>query len=435
MLSHDMIKLMRRISAMCREEIGARALAAEADDQRDPDERDEQAFLLAAGFLSADAEGSALGPDEREDVAAAVVDDLYYLGPLEDLLHDDDVTEIMVNSPRDVYIERNGRLERTEVTFEDDRHVKAVIDRIAGNANRRCDEGEPLCDCVLVRPGEAFDGSRVNAVCKGIAVDHNLLDIRKFRTDAVSPEFLRRTGSLDQRICEILEALVRGRMNIVISGGTGSGKTTLLNAMSSFIPDAQRIVTIEDTAELRLQKPHWVRMQSRPANTEGSGEITIEQLVKNALRQRPDRIVVGECRGAEAFQMIQAMSTGHAGSLTTVHANNSRDALNRLRSMIQMADIHMDAPDILELVARAIDFVVQIERFPDGSRRVVEISEVQGMQGDVVTMAPIIAFHQDPWYGGEVTGAFAPTGERFDEDHARRLASNGVEVDDWWFSE
>lgn len=276
----------------------------------------------------------------------------------------------MVNAPDDVWVERAGLLQKTPVTFEDDEHVKFVINRIASADGRRCDEAQPLCDCILNRPGAIFNGSRVAATAKGIAVDHNILNIRKFRPDAVEPEDLMALGTFDQRMLEFMEAIVLGRMNVVIAGGTGSGKTTLLNACSSFIPDNQRIVTIEDAPELRLQKPHVVRKTARRPNIEGEGEITIRQLVIHALRERPDRIVVGECRGGEAFDMIQAMMTGHEGSLTTVHSSNAREATTRLRSMIQQTGTEMRSEQIMELIASAIDFIVFVNRFDiDGSRQ------------------------------------------------------------------
>lgn len=280
--------------------------ASESDEQRDSRARD-----LLAEIIDSSPEGSRLDDDSFNAVIQAGLNDLYYLGPIEELLPDTSISEIMVNAPDDVWVERAGLLQKVPVTFEDDEHVKFIINRIASADGRRCDEAQPLCDCILNRPGAVFNGSRVAATAKGIAVDHNILNIRKFRPDAVEPEDLMSLGTFDQRMLEFMEAIVLGRMNVVIAGGTGSGKTTLLNACSSFIPDNQRIVTIEDAPELRLQKPHVVRKTARRPNIEGEGEITIRQLVIHALRERPDRIVVGECRGGEAFDMIQAMMTGH----------------------------------------------------------------------------------------------------------------------------
>ena len=342
----------------------------------------------------------------------------------------------MVNAPDDVWVERAGMLQKTPVAFEDDEHVKFVINRIASADGRRCDEAQPLCDCILNRPGAIFNGSRVAATAKGIAVDHNILNIRKFRPDAVEPEDLMALGTFDQRMLEFMEAIVLGRMNIVIAGSTGSGKTTLLNACSSFIPDNQRIVTIEDAPELRLQKPHVVRKTARRPNIEGEGEITIRQLVIHALRERPDRIIVGECRGGAAFDMIQAMMTGHEGSLTTVHSSNAREATTRLRSMIQQTGTEMRSEQIMELIASAIDFIVFVNRFAiDGSRKITEIAEVQGMQGDVITIGTIMRFEQTGFSeDGKVLGEFMPTGERITPAHREKLFARGVYVDDdFWF--
>ena len=283
--------------------------------------------------------------------------------------------------------------------FEDDDHVKFTIDRIAAGMNRRCDEASPLCDCTIVRPGTPFNGSRVNAVLKGVAVDHHLINIR---------------------------------MSTIVAGGTGSGKTTLLNAISLYIPPEERIITIEDTPELRLNQPHVARMETRDANVEGKGRIDYRDLVTNALRQRPDRIIVGECRDAAAFDMLQAMTTGHDGSLTTIHADNCREVPTRLRTLVQQANTGMSSREILEYISQAIDFIIYTER-SHGVRRVTEIAEVQGMQGDVVTIAPIVRFEHDP-NDPEHSGWFVPTGERFMRRHIEKMANEGVFVDDDWFN-
>ena len=298
--------------------------------------------------------------------------------------------------------------------------------------NRRCDEASPLCDCTIVRPGTPFNGSRVNASLKGVAVDHNIITIRKFRKDALTPEALMANGSFDRRMLEIMRAIVEGRMSTIVAGGTGSGKTTLLNAISLYIPHAERIITIEDTPELRLNQPHVIRMETRDANVEGKGLITYRDLVTNALRQRPDRIIVGECRDAAAFDMLQAMTTGHDGSLTTIHADNCREVPVRLRTLVQQANTGMSSREILEYISQAIDFIIYTER-SHGVRRVTEIAEVQGMQGDVVTIAPIVRFEHDP-NDPEHSGWFVPTGERFMRRHIEKMSNEGVYVNDDWFN-
>ena len=411
-------------------------LTAGGADTTDDVARDARARDLIGEIVDSSQEGAGLSDEEFNRVVQAAIDDLFYLGPIEELLPDTTISEIMVNGPDDVWVERAGLLEKVPVIFEDDAHVKFVIDRIATADGRRCDEAQPLCDCILNRPGAVFDGSRVAATVKGIAVDHNILNIRKFRPDAVEPEDLMRLGTFDQRMLEFMEAIVLGRMNVVIAGGTGSGKTTLLNACSSFIPDNQRIVTIEDAPELRLQKPHVIRKTARRPNIEGEGEVTIRQLVNHVLRERPDRIVVGECRGGEAFDMIQAMMTGHEGSLTTVHSSDAREATTRLRSMIQQTGTEMRSDQIMELIASAIDFIVFVNRFDiDGSRKITEIAEVQGMQGDVITMGTIMRFEQTGFSeDGRVLGEFMPTGERITPAHREKLIARGVYVDDdFWF--
>lgn len=380
-------------------------------------------------------------PGLADDIATAVADDLYRLGPLEDLLSAPEVSEIMVNAPDDVRVEVGGKIGRTGYRFRDDAHVMRIIQRICDADNRRCDNTNPMCDCTLHRPGAPFDGSRVNAVAKPIAVDHPLIDIRKFSDDKLGIDELIGLGTLDRRVASFLGALVRARMNIVVMGGTGSGKTTLLNVMSDFIPDDQRIITVEDTAELSLHKSHVLRMEARQANIEGTGEVSIRQIIINNLRQRPDRIIVGECRGAEAFDLLQAMGTGHDGSLTTIHANDARGALSRLQMMVQMSAAGAQLPQsaIMQVICAAVDFVVCINRFPDGSRKVTEVCEVQGMQEDghgraVATMAPIMRFDVDGYDdSGRILGSFAPTGEHVSPAHLARFAVNGVDVDPSWF--
>lgn len=373
---------------------------------------------------------------QQRSIARFVIDDLFQLGPLEPALADPDITEIMVNGPQEVYVERRGELMLTDLHFFDDAHIEKIIARIVSADHRRCDQQSPMCDCTLHRVGFPFDGSRVNAVVRPIAVDHPVLNIRKFRNDVLTDASLIASGSLDENTRNLLRSLVIARMNIIVMGGTGTGKTTLLNMLSGYIPASQRIITVEDTTELKLQQEHWVRLESRQPNSEGAGEITIRQLVKNTLRQRPDRIVVGEVRGAEAFDLLQAMGSGHDGSLTTLHANDPRQSLNRLMMLVQQSEAggNMPVSGIMQIITDAVDFIVHVKRFPDGSRRISEVTEVCGMQGDVPITAPIIKFHQTGVSDrGEIQGFFEPTGNRFCDKHRMSFANNGVQIDPKWF--
>lgn len=429
MLNRSQLKIERDLVRRCREELAEQSLFTQAVER----DKVEIARELARGFLLSSPVIEVIRDYEVELILKAVIDDLFFLGPLEEPLADSNVTEIMVNAPDRVFIEQFGEMELTDILFEDDDHVKSIIDRIAASSGRRCDEGQPLCDCVLIRPGAPFDGSRVNAVCKGISVDHHSLNIRKFNHGTVRMERLMETGMFSQPMLEFLEAAMVGRLNFLIVGGTGSGKTTLTNGLSNFIPDSQRVIVIEDTPELKINKPNLLRHQYRPPNPEGEGEVTIRDLVKNALRERPDRIIVGECRGAEAYDMLRAISSGHVGSITTIHADDTRDAVISLRTMVQVAGFDMSSKDILDYISRCFDIIVSVERGMDGLRRITEIAEIQGMEGDQVRIAPIFRFEQDPYEGGRVSGRFAATGERMLERHLRRLARNGVSVEDWWF--
>ena len=350
----------------------------------------------------------------RKDVTSAehasrirheVIEEALGLGPLESLLHEPDITEIMVNGYANIFVERRGRIERTAKQFVDDRQVRLVIERIIAPLGRRLDESSPMVDARLP------DGSRVNAIVAPLAIDGPTLTIRRFGTKRFGVDDLIKSNSITPPVMDFLRAAVEARLNILVSGGTGSGKTTLLNALSSFIPKSDRIVTIEDAAELKLDQPHVVRLESRPPNLEGKGHITIRDLVRNSLRMRPDRIVVGECRGGEALDMLQAMNTGHDGSLTTVHANTARDALARVETMVLKAGFELPVRAIREQVAGAVDLVVQVSRLRDGSRRVVGVSEIVGMEGDVVTMQELVRFHQRGLDGqGKVIGDFEPCG-------------------------
>ncbi len=321
--------------------------------------------------------------DERREIVRQLTDDILGYGPIEPLLRDESVTEIMVNAPDKVYVERNGKLERTDVRFVDESHVMRIIDKIVSQVGRRVDEASPMVDARLP------DGSRVNAIIPPLALRGPTVTIRKFSRDPYTINDLITFGTVTARSAQFIAACVKGKLNILISGGTGTGKTTTLNAMSAFIPANERIVTIEDAAELQLQQDHVVTLESRPANIEGMGEIKIRELVRNALRMRPDRIIVGEVRGAETLDMLQAMNTGHEGSLTTIHANTPRDALARLETLVLTAGVELPHRAIREQIASAFDLLVQIERLVDGSRRVTAISEVLGMEADVVTLQDV----------------------------------------------
>ncbi len=321
--------------------------------------------------------------DERREIVRQLTDDILGYGPIEPLLRDESVTEIMVNAPDKVYVERNGKLERTDVQFVDEAHVMRIIDKIVSQVGRRVDESSPMVDARLP------DGSRVNAIIPPLAINGPTVTIRKFSRDPYTINDLISFGTVTARSAQFIAACVKGKLNILISGGTGTGKTTTLNAMSAFIPSSERIVTIEDAAELQLQQDHVVTLESRPANIEGMGEIKIRELVRNALRMRPDRIIVGEVRGAETLDMLQAMNTGHEGSLTTIHANTPRDALARLETLVLTAGVELPHRAIREQIASAFDLLVQIERLVDGSRRVTAISEVLGMEADVVTLQDV----------------------------------------------
>ena len=327
------------------------------------------------------------------------------LGPLEDLLADDSVTEIMVNGPSKVYVERNGRLSLSDCQFTDDASVMAVIERIIAPLGRRCDESQPYVDARLA------DGSRVNAIIAPLAISGPTITIRKFAKKALTPDDFIRFGTWTHNVAEFMRLCVLLRKNIIVAGGTGSGKTTLLNLLSGYIPRSERIVTVEDAAELRLQQPHVVRLEARPANIEGKGAVPIRDLVKNCLRMRPDRIIVGECRGGEALDMLQAMNTGHDGSLTTVHANSPRDVVSRLETMVLMSGMELPSRAIREQIASAVDIIIHESRLSDGSRKVIAVSEVTGLEGNQIVMQDIFAFRQEGvGEDGKVVGELRPTG-------------------------
>ena len=366
-------------------------------------------------------EAAPLSVIQRRHVVRQIEDEVMGLGPLEPLLADPSVSDILVNGPNNIYVERSGKLQRTAVRFNDDAHLLNIIDRIVSKVGRRIDESTPMVDARLK------DGSRVNAIIPPLAIDGPVLSIRRFRKDALNIDDLVRYGSLNPALVGLLRAIVMARLNVMISGGTGSGKTTLLNAMSAFIPERERIVTIEDSAELQLQQPHVVRLETRQVNVEGRGQITQRDLVRNSLRMRPDRIVVGEVRGAEALDMLQAMNTGHDGSLTTIHANSSRDALSRVETMVAMTGITFPISALRNQIASAIDVIIHMERQEDGCRRIISVQEISGMEADTIVMSEIFNFSRSGVdEKGNVIGKFSATGivpEFYD-----RIRKRGIEL-------
>jgi pilus assembly protein CpaF len=358
---------------------------------------------------------------ERERLAQEVLDEVFGLGPLEPLLADPTISDILVNTHKRVYIERKGMLESTSVQFRDDVHLMGIIDRIVSAIGRRVDESSPMVDARLA------DGSRVNAIIPPLAVDGPCLSIRRFGRDPLTADDLLRNNSLTQNMLDLMHGCVKARLNVLISGGTGAGKTTFLNVLSSFISNRERIVTIEDAAELQLHQEHVVRLETRPPNIEGRGAIHQRQLVINSLRMRPDRIIVGEVRGEEALDMLQAMNTGHDGSLTTIHANTPRDAVARLETMVAMANLNIPESAIRRQISAAIDVVVQVSRLSDGTRKVISLAEITGMEGEVVTMQDIFMFRKRGIReNGEVIGEFVPTGVR--PKFAEKLLVTGIQL-------
>jgi len=359
--------------------------------------------------------------DTKEVVVAHVVDEMVGLGPLESLLRDPDVSEVMVNAPDEVYVERDGLLYESDVRFRDEAHVRGIVDRIVASIGRHVDEASPMVDARL------RDGSRVNVIIPPLAPRSAVVTIRKFRTDRYQMSDIVAIGTLSEHMAQVLDGCVRAKLNILVSGGTGTGKTTLLNALSASIPSRERVVTIEDPIELKLQQRHVISLEARPASAEGRGEVGQRDLVRNALRMRPDRIIVGEVRGAEAFDMMQAMNTGHEGSLTTVHANTARDALGRIENMVMMAGFEMPINAIREQMASAFDVIIQLSRLSDGSRRIVSLTEVAGMEGPRISLQDVFAYKQQGiGPDGKVIGELAATGIR--PQFADRIRTFGIEL-------
>jgi pilus assembly protein CpaF len=362
-----------------------------------------------------------LNLSERERIFTEVLDEVLGLGPLETLLKDPTVSDILVNTYKSIYVERFGKIESTDVRFKDDDHLRTIIDKIVSSVGRRVDESTPMVDARLQ------DGSRVNVIIPPLALDGPMVSIRRFAVTPLELEDLVGFKTLTPQIGELLKGIVRAKLNVLISGGTGSGKTTLLNILSRFIPEEERIVTIEDAAELQLKQDHVVRLETRPPNIEGKGEVIQRDLVRNSLRMRPDRIILGEVRGAESFDMLQAMNTGHDGSLTTIHANSTRDALMRLETMVAMANLDIPSQFLRRYISSAINVIVQVSRMVDGKRRLVGLQEIVGMEGDIITMQEIFSFKQagvDP--DGNVRGRFAFSGVR--PKFSERLISSGIDV-------
>jgi pilus assembly protein CpaF len=364
---------------------------------------------------------------ERDRIVVELLNEVFGLGPIEPLLADPAVSDILVNGPYEVYVERKGLLEHTDVTFKDEEHLMRIIERIVSRIGRRVDESSPMVDARLP------DGSRINAIIPPLSLNGPVLSIRRFGTSPLCAEDLVSNGTITAEMLELLKAAVQGKLNLLISGGTGAGKTTLLNVLSGYIPNSERIITIEDAAELQLKQKHVIRLETRPPNIEGKGAVRQRQLVSNSLRMRPDRIVVGEVRGDEAVDMLQAMNTGHEGSITTIHANSPRDALTRLEMMISMANLNLPEKAARHQIASALQAVIQISRLPDGSRKILTLSEITGMEGDTITMQDLFVFERHGYdERNRVQGRFRATGIR--PKFSEKLASVGITIPGEWFA-
>ena len=406
------------------EQIGSDTLQmGEANDKREKLRGKIEELVITVGSE----QGISLSRSEHERVIEDLLNEILGLGPIEPLLNEPDITEIMVKGVDLVYVEKNGRLTEADVSFKDKDHLMNIIQKIVAPLGRRVDESQPYCDARLP------DGSRVNIIIPPLALDGPTVTIRKFSEDPFGVEDLIDFGTLSRQMADFLNGCVEAALNIIVSGGTGSGKTTTLNVLSSFIPHDLRIVTVEDSAELQLQQEHVVRLETRPPNIEGEGEVTMRDLVKNSLRMRPDRIIVGECRGGEALDMLQAMNTGHDGSLTTVHANNPRESISRLETLVMMAGMELPQKAIREQISSAVDLIVQQSRLRDGSRKIISITEVQGMEEDTVVLSEIFTFEQEGMVDGKIVGELKPTGVR--PSFYERFKQEGIELPDDLFVE
>lgn len=401
-VSNDFLKLKEQLHALLVEKVNSTPTWIEYDDEQQKD----LIRQFIEGQLSSSFRNIPLNKFEKDRLIKEIIQEAKGYGPLDPLLEDPTISDILVNGAKNVFVEKNGKIYKTNVTFKDNQHLRNIIERIVSKVGRRIDEKSPMVDARLA------DGSRVNAIIPPLAIDGPSLSIRKFKQDAGSLESLLAWSSLTKEMAETLAIAVKAKLNIVISGGTGAGKTTLLNSLSSRIPNDERIITIEDSAELALQQEHVVRLETRPPNIEGTGQITARDLVINALRMRPDRIVVGECRGAETLDMLQAMNTGHDGSLTTLHANSPRDALSRLETMAMYSGIDLPEKNIKSQIASAIDLIIQVSRLQDGSRKISSVSEITGMEGNVISMQEIFVFEQTGYENLKVIGHHCSTGIR-----------------------
>lgn len=400
--SNDFLNLKEQLHVLLVEKVNSTPTWANYDDEQ----QKELIAQFVENQLVNNFRNIPLNKFEKDKLIKEIIQEAKGYGPLDPLLADPSISDILVNGAKNVFVEKNGKLFKTSVTFKDNQHLRNIIERIVSKVGRRIDEKSPMVDARL------SDGSRVNAIIPPLAIDGPSLSIRKFKRDAGSLEGLLKWGSLSKEMAETLSVAVKARLNIVISGGTGAGKTTLLNSLSSQIPDDERIITIEDSAELALQQEHVVRLETRPANIEGSGQISARDLVINALRMRPDRIVIGECRGAETLDMLQAMNTGHDGSLTTLHANSPRDALSRLETMTLYSGIELPEKNIKSQITSAINLIIQVSRLQDGSRKITSVSEITGMEGNVVTMQEVFVFEQTGYENQKIQGHHVSTGIR-----------------------
>jgi pilus assembly protein CpaF len=411
-ISHDVYQIRDRVQ---------RKLLAETEGQVNLEQQAQMRTLIENLFNQVLAEENLLYTRSNRTILLDwVIADILGYGPLEPLLQDSSITEVMANGPDNVYIERYGMIEKTNVTFENDAHLMRIIDRIVSPLGRRVDESSPMVDARLP------SGYRVNATIPPLSLDGPLLTIRKFATTPYTAQDLIANGTFTPHLVAFMKACVEARVNLVISGGTGTGKTTLLNVVSAFIPNRERILTIEDTAELQMKQEHVGRLEKRPPNVEGRGEVTIRQLVINALRMRPDRIIVGEARGAEALDMLQAMNTGHDGSMTTIHSNSPRDTLRRIETMVLMAGMELPLKAIREQVASAIELIIHMNRMRDGTRKVTQVSEVQGMEGDSIVMQDMFVYEQTAFQNGRVIGQLKSTGLR--PKFAEKFAVNNIDI-------